>query len=170
MVATSGDRLIAQETVQILVRELFPRVTVVTPNLDEAQLLLGQAIANAQALDAAAQGLLAMGARAVLLKGGHLASDEVVDVLVQVQGPTRRLASTRIPSRNVHGTGCTLSSAIAAHLALGHGLEEAVVLARTFILSAIDQGAQVQTGQGHGPLNHGFSPLAMRRLAAADQA
>jgi hydroxymethylpyrimidine/phosphomethylpyrimidine kinase len=170
MVATSGDRLIAQETVQILVRELFPRVTVVTPNLDEAQLLLGEAIANAQALDAAAQGLLAMGARAVLLKGGHLASDEVVDVLVQVQGPTRRLASTRIPSRNVHGTGCTLSSAIAAHLALGHGLEEAVVLARTFILSAIDQGAQVQTGQGHGPLNHGFSPLAMRRLAAADQA
>ena len=170
MVATSGDRLIAQETVQILVRELFPRVTVVTPNLDEAQLLLGQAIANAQALDAAAQGLLAMGARAVLLKGGHLASDEVVDVLVQAQGPTRRLASTRIPSRNVHGTGCTLSSAIAAHLALGHGLEEAVVLARTFILSAIDQGAQVQTGQGHGPLNHGFSPLAMRRLAAADQA
>jgi hydroxymethylpyrimidine/phosphomethylpyrimidine kinase len=170
MVATSGDRLIAQETVQVLVRELFPRVTVVTPNLDEAQLLLGQAIANAQALDAAAQGLLAMGARAVLLKGGHLASDEVVDVLVQAQGPTRRLASARIPSRNVHGTGCTLSSAIAAHLALGHGLEEAVVLARTFILSAIEQGAQVQTGQGHGPLNHGFAPLPMRRLAAANQA
>ena len=168
MVATSGDRLIAQETVQVLVRELFPRVSVVTPNLDEAQLLLGQPIANAQALDAAAQGLLAMGAKAVLLKGGHLASDEVVDVLVQAQGPTRRLASSRIPSRNVHGTGCTLSSAIAAHLALGHGLEDAVVQARTFILSAIEQGAQVQTGQGHGPLNHGFAPQAMRRLAAAD--
>jgi hydroxymethylpyrimidine/phosphomethylpyrimidine kinase len=170
MVATSGDRLIAQETVQVLVRELFPRVTVVTPNLDEAQLLLGQPIASAQALDAAAQGLLAMGARAVLLKGGHLASEEVVDVLVQAQGPTRRLASARIPSRNVHGTGCTLSSAIAAHLALGHGLEDAVVLARSFILSAIEQGAQVQTGQGHGPLNHGFAPLALRRLAAADPA
>jgi hydroxymethylpyrimidine/phosphomethylpyrimidine kinase len=168
MVATSGDRLIAQETVQVLVRELFPRVSVVTPNLDEAQLLLGQPIANAQALDAAAQGLLAMGAKAVLLKGGHLASDEVVDVLVQAQGPTRRLASSRIPSRNVHGTGCTLSSAIAAHLALGHGLEDAVVQARTFILSAIEHGAQVQTGQGHGPLNHGFAPQAMRRLAAAD--
>jgi hydroxymethylpyrimidine/phosphomethylpyrimidine kinase len=168
MVATSGDRLIAQETVQVLVRELFPRVTVVTPNLDEAQLLLGQPIASAQALDAAAQGLLAMGARAVLLKGGHLASEEVVDVLVQAQGPTRRLASARIPSRNVHGTGCTLSSAIAAHLALGHGLEDAVVLARSFILSAIEQGAQVQTGQGHGPLNHGFAPMALRRLAAAD--
>jgi hydroxymethylpyrimidine/phosphomethylpyrimidine kinase len=170
MVATSGDRLIAQETVQVLVRELFPRVTVVTPNLDEAQLLLGQPIADAQALDAAAQGLLAMGAKAVLLKGGHLVGDEVVDLLVQANGPTRRLASFRIPSRNVHGTGCTLSSAIAAHLALGHGLEEAVVLARTFILSAIEQGAQVQTGQGHGPLNHGFAPQPLRRLAAADQA
>ena len=170
MVATSGDRLIAQETVQVLVRELFPRVTVVTPNLDEAQLLLGQPIANAQALDAAAQGLLAMGAQAVLLKGGHLVGDEVVDLLVQANGPTRRLASFRIPSRNVHGTGCTLSSAIAAHLALGHGLEEAVVLARTFILTAIAEGAQVQTGRGHGPLNHGFAPQPLRRLAAADQA
>ena len=170
MVATSGDRLIAQETVQVLVRELFPRVSVVTPNLDEAQLLLGQPIADAQALEAAAQGLLAMGAKAVLLKGGHLVGDEVVDLLVQANGPTRRLASARIPSRNVHGTGCTLSSAIAAHLALGHGLEEAVVLARTFILSAIEQGAQVQTGQGHGPLNHGFAPQPLRRLAAADKA
>jgi hydroxymethylpyrimidine/phosphomethylpyrimidine kinase len=170
MVATSGDRLIAQETVQVLVRDLFPRVTVVTPNLDEAELLLGQGIADAQALDAAAQGLLAMGAKAVLLKGGHLQGTQVVDLLVQADGPARRLASARIESRNVHGTGCTLSSAIAAHLALGHPLAQAVELARSFILSAIEQGAQVQTGQGHGPLNHGFSPLAMRRLAAADQA
>ena len=170
MVATSGDRLIAQETVQVLVRDLFPRVTVVTPNLDEAELLLGQGIADAQALDAAAQRLLAMGAKAVLLKGGHLQGPQVVDLLVQADGSARRLASARIESRNVHGTGCTLSSAIAAHLALGHPLAQAVELVRSFILSAIEQGAQVQTGQGHGPLNHGFSPLAMRRLAAADQA
>jgi hydroxymethylpyrimidine/phosphomethylpyrimidine kinase len=167
MVATSGDRLIAQETVQVLVRELFPRVTVVTPNLDEAQLLLGHPIADAQALNAAAQGLLAMGAKAVLLKGGHLLGDEVVDLLVQAKGPTLRLASSRIPSRNVHGTGCTLSSAIAAHLALGHHLEESVTLARDFILNAIAQGAEVGTGQGHGPLNHGFAPLPLHRLPAA---
>ena len=167
MVATSGDRLIAQETVQVLVRELFPRVTVVTPNLDEAQLLLGHPIADAQALNAAAQGLLAMGAQAVLLKGGHLLGDEVVDLLVQAKGPTRRLASSRIPSRNVHGTGCTLSSAIAAHLALGHHLEASVTLARDFILNAIAQGAEVVTGQGHGPLNHGFAPLPLHRLPAA---
>ena len=167
MVATSGDRLIAHETVQVLVRELFPRVSVVTPNLDEAQLLLGYDIPDAQALDAAAQALLGLGARAVLLKGGHLASDEVVDLLVQSSGPTRRLASARIPSRNVHGTGCTLSSAMAAHLALGHGLEEAVVLARNFILNAIAHGAEVGTGQGHGPLNHGFAPVPLRRFPVA---
>jgi hydroxymethylpyrimidine/phosphomethylpyrimidine kinase len=166
MVATSGDRLIAQDTVQVLVRELFPRVTVVTPNLDEAQWLLGRDISGAQALDSAAQGLLALGAKAVLLKGGHLPGDEVVDVLVQADGPGRRLASARIPSRNVHGTGCTLSSAIAAHLALGHSLEEAVVGARDFILGAIAQGAPVRTGQGHGPLNHGFAPVPLHRINA----
>ena len=164
MVATSGDRLIASETVQVLVHELFPRVSVITPNLDEAALLLGRDIPNADALDIAAQDLLAMGARAVLLKGGHLAGDEVVDLLADASGPLQRLASRRIASRNVHGTGCTLSSAIAAHLALGHGLNEAVSLARAFILGAIAQGADVTTGQGHGPLNHGFAPVPLHRI------
>jgi hydroxymethylpyrimidine/phosphomethylpyrimidine kinase len=164
MVATSGDRLIASETVQVLVHELFPRVSVITPNLDEAALLLGRDIPNAEALDIAAQDLLAMGARAVLLKGGHLAGDEVVDLLADASGPLQRLASRRIASRNVHGTGCTLSSAIAAHLALGHGLSEAVSLARAFILGAIAQGADVTTGQGHGPLNHGFAPVPLHRI------
>ena len=164
MVATSGDRLIASETVQVLVHELFPRVSVITPNLDEAALLLGRDIPNAEALDTAAQDLLAMGARAVLLKGGHLAGDEVVDLLVDASGPLQRLASRRIASRNVHGTGCTLSSAIAAHLALGYGLGEAVSLARAFILGAIAQGADVTTGQGHGPLNHGFAPVPLHRI------
>ena len=164
MVATSGDRLIANETVQVLVRELFPRVNVITPNLDEAALLLGRDIPNAEALDTAAQDLLAMGANAVLLKGGHLAGDEVVDLLVQTNGSSQRLASTRIPSRNVHGTGCTLSSAIAAHLALGHPLGDSVRLARSFILDAIAQGADVTTGHGHGPLNHGFAPVPLHRI------
>ena len=164
MVATSGDRLIASETVQVLVHELFPRVSVITPNLDEAALLLGRDIPNADALDIAAQDLLAMGARAVLLKGGHLAGDDVVDLLVDASGPLQRLASRRIASRNVHGTGCTLSSAIAAHLALGYGLGEAVSLARAFILGAIAQGADVTTGQGHGPLNHGFAPVPLHRI------
>ena len=164
MVATSGDRLIAHETVAVLVKELFPRATVVTPNLDEAALLLGQPLTDAAALEPAAQALLALGARAALLKGGHLAGDEVADLLARPGLPTLRLASPRIASRNVHGTGCTLSSAIAAHLALGHGLDEAVRRARHYILGAIGAGAEVQTGGGHGPLNHGHAPVPTHLL------
>ncbi len=162
MVATSGDRLIADETVAVLVRELFARAQVVTPNLDEASLLLGRSIVAEHELEAAARDLLAMGARAVLLKGGHLAGDEVVDWLLSVDAAPLRLAAPRIASRNVHGTGCTLSSAIAACLALGMPLVEAVRMARQYILGAIEAGAGVTTGQGHGPLNHGYAPLATR--------
>jgi hydroxymethylpyrimidine/phosphomethylpyrimidine kinase len=160
MVATSGDRLIANDTVQVLVHELFPRAMVITPNLDEAALLLERRISNADALNNAAEDLLAMGAKSVLLKGGHLAGDEVVDVLLQSGIAPQRLASPRIVSRNVHGTGCTLSSAIAAHLALGHPLGDAVALGRRFILEAIAKGANFTTGHGHGPLNHGHAPVA----------
>jgi hydroxymethylpyrimidine/phosphomethylpyrimidine kinase len=166
MVATSGDRLIAQETIQVLVRELFPLVSVITPNLDEAELLLGRSIDGLAALEPAAGELLALGTRAVLLKGGHLKGDQVVDVLLQPGQATLRLESARIDSRNVHGTGCTLSSAVAAHLALGFDLSTAVRQARDFILSAIASGAQVQTGHGHGPLNHGHAPVPMRFLGS----
>jgi hydroxymethylpyrimidine/phosphomethylpyrimidine kinase len=162
MVSTSGDRLMAQETVAVLVKELFPLACVITPNLDEAELLLGHKIDGIDALEPAAHELLALGAKAVLLKGGHLPGDEVVDVLVQPGQPCLRLASARIPSGNVHGTGCTLSSAIAAHLALGMNLAQAVTQARQYVLGAIATGAQVQTGHGHGPLNHGHAPVAMR--------
>ena len=167
MVATSGDTLVGQETVQVLVRELFPRATVVTPNLDEAALLLKRNINRVEELDAAAQDLLALGANAALLKGGHLAGSEVVDVLALPGQPHTRLQSARIASRNVHGTGCTLSSAIAAHLALGYPLDAAVKLARAYILQAIAAGAAVHTGGGHGPLNHGHAPVAMRILTTA---
>ena len=167
MLATSGDTLVGQETVQVLVRELFPRATVVTPNLDEAALLLKRNINRVEELDAAAQDLLALGANAALLKGGHLAGSEVVDVLALPGQPHTRLQSARIASRNVHGTGCTLSSAIAAHLALGYPLDAAVKLARAYILQAIAAGAAVHTGGGHGPLNHGHAPVAMRILTTA---
>ena len=164
MVATSGDRLIASETVQVLVRELFPRATLITPNLDEAVLLLGREISEASALETAGRDLLAMDAQAVLLKGGHLPGEDVVDLLVQPNSPSERLSSRRIQSRNVHGTGCTLSSAIAAYLALGLGLSEAVHCARQFIVQAIAHGADITTGHGHGPLNHGFAPVPMHAL------
>jgi len=165
VVATSGDTLITPTTVQVLVHELFPLATVITPNLDEAALLLSRTIETAGELETAARDLLAMGAPAVLLKGGHLPGAEVADLLVTGAGPTQRLASARISSRNTHGTGCTLSSAIASHLALGEPLDRAVALARGYILQAIEQGADVYTGAGHGPLNHGFAPVAqVKRL------
>ncbi len=166
MVATSGDRLIAQETVATLVRDLFPRASLITPNLDEAALLLDQPLQTIDQLEGAAQGLLAMGARAVLLKGGHLAGDEVVDVLLQAQQPAKRFASRRIASHNVHGTGCTLSSAIAVGLAQGLDMAAAVAQARSYILQAIADGASVRTGHGHGPLNHGHQPIATILLPA----
>ena len=165
MVATSGDRLIASETVEVLVRELFPRARVVTPNLDEAALLLRRPLTIAADLAPAARDLLSLGAQAVLLKGGHLAGDEVEDLLLSGAGEELTLRSPRIASRNVHGTGCTLSSAIAAHLALGDDLASAVRHARAYILRAIEAGAPVRTGRGHGPLNHGHDPVAMRVIS-----
>jgi len=167
MVATSGDALIENTTVSVLVRELFPRATVITPNLDEAALLLGRPVRDVADLDDACANLLALGAPAVLLKGGHLGGDLLTDVLAIAGEPAaywQRLSGPRIASRNEHGTGCTLASAIAAYLALGYTLEESVQAGHGYIRGAIEAGAGVQTGQGHGPLNHGFAPVPMRVL------
>ena len=167
MVATSGDPLIEQATIAVLVAELFPRATVVTPNLDEAALLLGRPVRQSDELDAACADLLGRGARAVLLKGGHLGGEVLTDVLAEAgvaRAEWQRLSGDRIASRNVHGTGCTLSSAIAAHLALGHSLPEAVRAAHGYIRGAIAAGAGVTTGQGHGPLNHAHAPVPMHLL------
>ncbi|NMM26967.1 MAG: bifunctional hydroxymethylpyrimidine kinase/phosphomethylpyrimidine kinase [Glaciimonas sp.] len=164
MVASSGDRLIVQETIAVLVAELFPLVTVITPNLDEAALLLGRVLEVEAQLAAAAHDLMQLGAPAVLLKGGHLHGEEVVDMLLQTGQKLLRMASRRIASPNTHGTGCTLSSAIACYLALGHDLSEAVQMARSYVYQAIMQGADVSTGHGHGPLNHAFAPMPMQKL------
>jgi hydroxymethylpyrimidine/phosphomethylpyrimidine kinase len=166
MIATSGDRLIASGTVDTLVRRLFGRVALVTPNLDEAALLIGHPVRSIADLDSAAEALLALGARAVLVKGGHLPGDRVVDLLATADGLRLRRESDRIASRNLHGTGCTLSSAIAAGLALGEDLPQAFGHARDYVLQAIASGAAVRTGSGHGPLNHGHAPRPMRRLPA----
>lgn len=167
MVATSGDRLIAEETVSVLVKELFPLASLVTPNLDEASLLLGKPLHSEDQLETAAIDLLKLGTSAVLLKGGHLPGTNVVDVLIERDRPCVRLTSPRIASRNTHGTGCTLSSAIACYLALGHSMEEAVHAATGYIRRAIAEGADVQVGRGHGPLNHAHAPLPMRKLPLA---
>lgn len=162
MVATSGAVLIDNTAVEVLVRELFPRVAVITPNLDEAALLVGHPLTCAQDMEQAAFALLAKGARAVLLKGGHLAGDIVMDLLVTADGEPLWMQAPRIHSPNTHGTGCTLSSAMAAYLALGTTLVEAVQQARAFVREALQAGALVRTGQCGGPLNHGHAPVPMR--------
>lgn len=163
MVATSGDRLIALDTVAVLVEALFPLAAVVTPNLDEAGMLLGRGVADEAAMEAAAQDLLGLGANAVLLKGGHLPGDALVDLLARQGGePPLRLRAARVDTRNGHGTGCTLSSAIAAHLAIGLALPEAVSAAHDYVQAAIQAGARVRTGRGSGPLDHGHAPVVQR--------
>ncbi|MBB1074398.1 bifunctional hydroxymethylpyrimidine kinase/phosphomethylpyrimidine kinase [Rhodoferax sp. 4810] len=165
MVATSGAKLITDEAITVLVTELFPRATVITPNLDEAGLLVGRTLRSQPDMLSAAQTLLGQGARAVLLKGGHLAGDDVADLLLMQNAEPVWLHGPRIQTANTHGTGCTLSSAIAAHLALGLPLADAVQQARLFVRSALQAGATVKTGHGSGPLNHGFAPVVMKLKA-----
>jgi len=167
MVATSGAVLIEQPAVQALIAQLFGRVALVTPNLDEAALLVGRPLASQKDMERAASDLLAMGAHAVLLKGGHLEGEAVHDLLAMRDGQRHWMSAPRIASANTHGTGCTLSSAIAAHLALGASLQEAVEGARAYVRGALEHGAAVRTGHGSGPLNHGFAPVAMRLLPLA---
>ena len=164
MVATSGAVLIDSPAIAALVRELFGRAVVITPNLDEASLLVGRTLANEQDMQAAAIELLAKGANAVLVKGGHLAGDVVSDLLQVAGGAPHWMRAPRIATANTHGTGCTLSSAIAAYLALGYTLVDAVEAARLYVRGALAAGASVKTGQGNGPLNHSFAPLPMRLL------
>ena len=162
MIATSGAVLIGDAAISVLVRELFPKALLVTPNLDEAALLVGRPLGNEADMEAAARQLLEMGAPAVLVKGGHLAGDIVSDLLLERGGDPYWMRGARIPSPNTHGTGCTLSSAIASHLALGASLQEAVQRSREYVRGALQAGANVRTGAGSGPLNHSWAPQAMQ--------
>jgi hydroxymethylpyrimidine/phosphomethylpyrimidine kinase len=154
MVATSGDRLLAPDAVENLRRLLIPRAVVLTPNLPEAAALLDTAVAGDEAaMREQGERLLAFGARSVLMKGGHGEGAESVDLLVEPQGVTR-LAGPRFDTRNTHGTGCTLSSAIAAGLAKGLALAEAVQSAKAYVTTAIGAADRLDIGSGHGPVHH----------------
>jgi hydroxymethylpyrimidine/phosphomethylpyrimidine kinase len=152
MTASSGEALSGADLVEAVRWELAPLVDCMTPNLAEAAALLGEPVARSEA-DLARQGaaLLKLGPRAALMKGGHLDGDEAVDLLVTPEG-VRRYAAPRIASPNLHGTGCTLSSAIAANVVLGMALAEAVAAAKAFVCEAIERGRRVQLGAGSGPL------------------
>ncbi|MBV0933822.1 bifunctional hydroxymethylpyrimidine kinase/phosphomethylpyrimidine kinase [Marinobacterium weihaiense] len=157
MVAKSGDKLLADESVAALRKELLPLATLITPNLPEAAVLLSTEEAqNVEAMQAQAAQLLALGPRAVLVKGGHLAdsaSDDSADLLLSAE-QTQWLPAKRIPTTNTHGTGCTLSSAIAAGLAKGLDVPTAVAEAKTYITAAIAAADRLQVGSGHGPTHH----------------
>ena len=154
MVATSGDRLLATEAVEALRTKLIPLASVITPNLLEAAALLDEAVATDETA-VAGQGkrLLAMGCRAVLIKGGHGQGAESTDYLIDANG-TIALAAPRIDTKNTHGTGCSLSSAIAAGLAKGDGMETAVRNAKAWISAAIAAADRFSVGHGHGPVHH----------------
>jgi hydroxymethylpyrimidine/phosphomethylpyrimidine kinase len=152
MVATSGDALFESDTIDVIRRELIPRALLVTPNLLEAAILVGEEIGDEDAMARAAEKIVnEMGAQAALIKGGHLASgDRVVDLLYD--GNVRAFRAPRLDTRNTHGTGCTLSAAIAAQLASGESLHAAVRRAIDYVHNAIATAPGL--GAGHGPLNH----------------
>jgi hydroxymethylpyrimidine/phosphomethylpyrimidine kinase len=151
MVASSGDRLLEQPAERSILEELLPRAALVTPNLDEAAILAGIPVADTAAMRRAAEVLVERGARAVLLKGGHLESTELTDYLFD-GAQWHEWTRPKLRTRNTHGTGCTLSAAIAAGLALGQPMREAVPAALDYVRRAME--AAPGLGSGHGPLNH----------------
>jgi hydroxymethylpyrimidine/phosphomethylpyrimidine kinase len=154
MVATSGARLLAPAAVDTLIRALLPCADLVTPNLPEAAVLLDGAVATGEAeMRAQGEALLARGARAVLIKGGHGDGPESADLLVTPTG-VQRFAAPRIATRNTHGTGCTLSSAVAAGLAKGLDLVAAVGAAKAYVAAALAAADRLTIGAGHGPVHH----------------
>jgi hydroxymethylpyrimidine/phosphomethylpyrimidine kinase len=154
MVATSGDRLLAPDAIEALRTNLIPRALLITPNLPEAAALLDEPVALSEA-DIERQGkhLLAMGCGAVLIKGGHGKGPESIDYLFRAASIVT-LTATRIATKNTHGTGCSLSSAIAAGLAKGDDLEAAIRHAKTWISAAIAAADRLDVGHGHGPIHH----------------
>ncbi|MFI3304931.1 MAG: bifunctional hydroxymethylpyrimidine kinase/phosphomethylpyrimidine kinase [Rikenellaceae bacterium] len=156
MVSTSGHRLIEESAVEMLRRELLPRASIITPNIPEAEILLGRTIVRAADLDTAARELALLGCRGVLLKAGHLEDDLLTDIFLSPDGELHRLSAPRVETHNTHGTGCTLSSAVASHLALGYDYAEGVRRAKEYLLGALTDGAKYELGGGHGAVNHGF--------------
>lgn len=165
MVAKGGHSLLAAAAVAHLRERLLPLATVLTPNLREAEVLTGMVIGDEAAMHRAAAALLAMGVPAVLLKGGHLAGDEVVDLLATAEG-TRAFRAPRIVTRHSHGTGCTLASAVAVGLAQGMTLEAAVKRGGLYVRAAL--AAAPGYGGGHGPLNHAVT-VDVGRLVSGEE-
>jgi hydroxymethylpyrimidine/phosphomethylpyrimidine kinase len=157
MVATSGDRLLAEDAIQTLIEKLIPLATIVTPNLHEAAVLLNEPVAtNLDQMELQGKKIIALGARAVLVKGGHVDADHATDILVIPEGATH-FSSARLQTKNTHGTGCTLASAIAAGLAKQLSLQDAVNQAKDYLHNALVHSEKLHIGQGSGPVHHFYT-------------
>lgn len=155
MVSTSGHRLIEQSAIACLIHDLIPIVRIITPNIPEAEILLGRAIVQQSELPEAARALGKANHVSVLLKAGHLTDDQLTDILYDnEQDKISELPSVRVHTPNTHGTGCTLSSALAAYLAQGLELQEATMAAKQYINRAIQAGSEYKIGHGFGPVAH----------------
>lgn len=162
MVSTSGSKLIDDDAIDVITRRLMPIATLITPNLNEAQALVQAELCTVEDMQQAARQLLRYGSRAVLIKGGHLQGAQMCDVL-QVNGEheCHFYTSPKVESRNTHGTGCTLSSAIATRLALGDTLTAAIQRAKSYVFQGIKAGKDIHIGEGHGPINHFYAPVPL---------
>jgi hydroxymethylpyrimidine/phosphomethylpyrimidine kinase len=158
MVATSGHRLIEEATIQTIIEQLLPIAAVITPNMDEAAILAGMEVKTLEQLRIAGERIKALGCQTVLLKGGHQETPRITSLFVDRDGMYHAFETAKLTTRNTHGSGCTLSSAIAAFIARGKSLYDAVTLGQEYVYQAIAQGSDVQTGKGNGPLNHFFNP------------
>lgn len=159
MISTSGSRLIAQDAIDTMISQLLPLATVVTPNRMEAECLAGMRISSYESLVEAGERILAKGACAVLIKGGHFHSDTMDDYLFVSAGmQPQRFSAPIVATKNTHGTGCTLSSAIASYLAMGKSLPEAVAKAKGYLTGALAAGAVVDCWLGNGSVSHLYAP------------
>ncbi len=158
MVATSGHRLIKDSTIETIIERLFPITEVVTPNMDEAAILAEMPVRTLDDMYIAGQKILALGCRSVLLKGGHLRTPTLTSLYFDSNAQIHKFDFEKFETRNTHGSGCTLSSAIASYIAQGKSLLEAVQLGQNYVHEAISNGKDVKVGKGNGPLNHFFNP------------
>lgn len=158
MVATSGHRLIESDTITTIINRLLPVADIITPNMDESAILAGMPVKTLDDMVIAGNKIRALGCRSLLLKGGHQETEKITSLFISEDGSVDPFVTEKFKTNNTHGSGCTLSSAIAAYLSQGKPLPEAVALAQTYVFDAIKHGQDVQTGKGNGPLNHFFNP------------
>lgn len=164
MISTSGKWLIEPDGMDVAKEELFGLATLLTPNIPETEELTGIKIASTNDMEKAATKILDMGCKNVLIKGGHMSKNSSMDILFGNNGERTEMRNNLIDTKNTHGTGCTLSSAIATYLAKGKDMKEAFECAHEYLFKAIEAGQHVDQGHGHGPVNHQWNPQKLETI------